>query len=91
MHQGFHQKLCLLEWTTINTLIKKEVKLIELDKVKTRHENKLTRLWINQKIKSPEAVKNLSSYKLSNCGIEAIRYGLEHHILPCNLDLIQEF
>ena len=53
---------------------------------KKRHDNKLKALWLKQRIKTPESVKNLSNRKLSLCELEALRFGLKHHILPRNLN-----
>ena len=59
----------------------------ELDKAKTRPEKKLNKIRTEQRIQAPDAIKNLSDHKLSPCEIEALRLGLNHHILPRNLQL----
>ena len=47
-----------------------------------RHNKKLLNLWKVERTKSPECIKNLSSYKLTICEENAIRFGLKHHTLP---------
>ena len=78
--------LSWLKWITLNSLIKKHVEKV-LISVKECHEKKLLKLWIDQRIRAPEAVKNLSKHKLTPCELEALRFGLKHHILPKNLHL----
>ena len=46
---------------------------------------KLIKLWIKQRDKSPDCVKKYSKRKLT-IAEEALRYGLNHHILPKNFD-----
>ena len=46
------------------------------------HNKKLINLWKKERIRCPESVTNLSSKKLDIKQKEALRFGLNHHILP---------
>jgi len=46
------------------------------------HQKKLYNLWISQRKKCPSSIINLSDRKLSILEMEALRFGLQHHILP---------
>ena len=69
------------------------LKLIVLKSVKNkmrmiadRQSDKLKRLWLLNRSEVPEAVVNLSSYKLSMEEEELLRYGLKHSIIPKKLN-----
>ena len=79
-------RLTFLEWGTLTTLINKKVRVI-IESVKIRHEKKLTKLWVEQRIKCPESIKNFSKVKLSTIENDALRFGLKHHVLPKNLKI----
>ena len=85
--QTIQEQISWLEWITLSTLINNRIRH-ELDKIKIRHEEKLTKLWIRQRIYTPEAVKNFSTVKLTTCELDALRYGLKHHILPSKLKIM---
>ena len=53
-----------------------------------RHEQKLLKLWKDQRHPVPDSLINRSNYKLSVEETEALRYGLKHHILPKNINEI---
>ena len=48
-------------------------------------QQKLFKLWISQRNKSPSSIVNLSKRKLSITELESLRYSLQHHILPKKL------
>ena len=52
------------------------------EKVIIRHSRKLQLLWRKQRPSSPDCLVNLSSKKLRIEEEEALRFGLDHHILP---------
>ena len=49
------------------------------------HRKKLIRLWLRERRKSPDCVKNLSSRNLTTEEEDALRFGLDNHILPKKL------
>ena len=51
-----------------------------------KQRRKLMNLWIKQRDKSPDCIKNFSKRELTITEKEALRYGLNHHILPKNFD-----
>jgi hypothetical protein len=81
---SIRNSVSLVECTGINKLICEEV----IQKTVQRHEKKLTRLWFQQRISAPNAVVNLSKEVLSIKELDAIRFGLKHHILPRNLQVM---
>ena len=48
------------------------------------HRKKLIRLWLRERHKSPDCVKNLSSRNLT-IKEDALQFGLDKHILPKKL------
>ena len=46
------------------------------------HKKKLLRLWLRERRKSRDCVKNLSSRSLTIEEENALRFGLDNHILP---------
>ena len=73
------QKLCL-----ISLLTDKYNKALSEIMIKQR--KTLISLWKSQRDRSPECIKSFSKTKLSVQGEEALRYGLNHHILPKKFD-----
>ena len=53
----------------------------------SKHSRKLQLLWRNQRPRSPDCLVNLSSRKLTVEEEEALRYGLEHHVLPSKINI----
>ena len=51
-----------------------------------KQRRKLMNLWIKQRDKSPDCIKNYSKRQLTVTEEAALRYGLNHHILPKNFD-----
>ena len=51
-----------------------------------KQRRKLMNLWIKQRDKSPDCIKNYSKRQLTITEAAALRYGLNHHILPKNFD-----
>ena len=45
------------------------------------HRKKLIRLWLRERRKSPDCIKNLSSRNLTIEEEDALRFGLDNHIL----------
>ena len=45
------------------------------------HNKKLVNLWKKERVRCPESVTNLSSKKIDIKQKEALRFGLNHHIL----------
>ena len=57
-----------------------------LNTILMKQRRKLMNLWIKQRDKSPDFIKNYSKRELAIAEEEALRYGLNHHILPKNFD-----
>ena len=74
-------KLTLFEKTLLMKLLVAQVSKVT-EQVITRHSRKLQLLWHKQRPNSPDCLLNLSSRKLTIEEEEALRYGLDHHILP---------
>ena len=51
-----------------------------------KQRRKLMNLWIKQRDKSPDCIKNYSKRELTIAEEDALRYGLNHHILPKKFD-----
>ena len=77
-----YERTCL-----INLLVDHVRKVTE--NVIINHSRKLTSLWKKQRPKAPDCIINLASKKLSIAEEEALRYGLEHHILPIKINIDQ--
>ena len=74
-------QLSFLEKTCLTTLLDKEFKRIAVPHIKI-HEKKLFNLWRKQSDKCPDAIVNLSKRKLDLKEQNALRFGLNHPILP---------
>ena len=70
-----------MERTCLQSLFDKQY-IEELYKINARHNTKLLNMWHKQGKKSPECVVNSSHKKLSAHEMDALQYGLKHHILP---------
>ena len=81
-------KLTLFEKTCLMTLLTDHVKKIT-EKVIFNHSRKLQSLWRNQRNSAPDCIINLSNRKLTIEEEEAIRFGLDHHILPSKINIDQ--
>ena len=72
---GFFERLTLI--SKLNGYYKSEA-----EKVLNTHKEKLTKLWNDERCRSPPCLINLSKRKLNVCEENALRLGLKHHILP---------
>ena len=54
----------------------------QLETVKKNHAKKLLNMWNKQGKKSPDCIVNNSHKKLSAHEMDALQFGLKHHILP---------
>ena len=79
-------QLTLFEKTLLMKLLVAEVARVS-EKVVFQQSRKLQLLWRKQRPKSPDCLVNLSSRKLTIEEVEALRYGLDHHILPSKLNV----
>ena len=77
--------LTLFEKTLLMKLLVAEVARVS-EKVIVKHSRKLQLLWRKQRPRSPDCLLNLSSRILTIEEEEALRYGLEHHILPSKVN-----
>ena len=75
------QKLSFLEKTCLIRLLTKQFEDSAKAILKT-HQKKLFNLWVNQRSKCPSCIVNLSNRKLNMAEEEALRLGLQHHIMP---------
>ena len=57
----------------------------KLKEVENKHNDKLKRLWLNNRIKSPDCLVNLSNYELTLKEREVLRFGLKHSVIPKNI------
>ena len=78
------QKLTLFEKTLLMKLLVAQVAKVS-EKVVSKHSRKLQLLWRKQRPKSPDCLVNLSSRELTIEEKVALRYGLEHHVLPSKI------
>ena len=69
-------------------LQKQSVQKLILDKNNT-HNKKLYSLWQKQCPDTPECIVNYSNYKLNLSESYALRYGLNHHILPSKVNSVK--
>lgn len=74
-------KLTLFEKTLLMKLLVAQVARVS-EKVIVKHSRKLQLLWRKQRPKSPDCLLNLSSRILTMEEEDALRFGLDHHILP---------
>ena len=58
----------------------------ELDKINARHKKKLFNLWKRSGKQSPDCVINISDVELSAHEMNALQFGLKHHILPSSFE-----
>ena len=79
--QQIFQKISLTERTCLQSLLNKHY-VEEQDKIRERHGKKLLNLWRKQGRKSPDCVVNISHKKLTAHEMNALQFGLKHHILP---------
>ena len=79
-------KLTLFEKTLYMKLLVARVANAS-EKVIHKHSQKLQLLWRKQRPSSPDCLVNLSSRQLTIEEQEALRYGLEHHILPSKVNI----
>ena len=90
------EKKSSLEFTSLKTLVLKKISLIEklcllklltdkfhkeMNETTKIHQQKLFKLWILQRNKSPSSIVNLSKRKLSITKLESLGYSLQHHML----------
>ena len=79
-------KLTLFEKTLLMRLLVAQVSRSS-EKVIIKHSKKLQLLWRKQRPSSPDCLVNLSSRCLTIEEQEALRYGLDHHILPSKIHI----
>lgn len=81
-------KLTYLEYIILISKMNRHVKFTS-NEVVSKHNSKLTRLWLDQRRNVPDCVRNLSSVRLTPCELESLRYGLDRHIIPRNINSFQ--
>ena len=74
-------RLSLVERTCLRILLN-QYNNREIDTINIRHQKKLFNLWHTQVRMSPECIKNISHRQLKVHEINALQFGLKHHILP---------
>ena len=79
------QNLTMFEKTLFMKLLVAQVAKLS-EKVISKHSQKLQLLWRKQRPRSPDCLVNLSCRKLTIEEEEALRYGLEHHVLPSKIN-----
>ena len=85
MKSSLFIKLTLFEKTALMKLLVAHVAKVS-EEVIIRHSRKLQLLWRKQRPTAPDCLVNLSSRKLTIEEEDALRYGLEHHILPSKVN-----
>ena len=85
VEKDIHSKLSYFQWIVLKSSISKHT-LGKCTTVRERHKTKLLALWKRERFRSPNAVINLSSRKLTINEENALRCGLNHHILPSKVD-----
>ena len=58
----------------------------ELEKINGRHKKKLFNLWKMSGKQSPDCIVNISDVELSAHEMNALQFGLKHHILPSSFE-----
>ena len=79
--EQIYKRLSLVERTCLQSLLNKHY-VTELEKVKSVHAKKLLNLWNKEGKKSPDCIVNSSNRKLTAHEMDALQYGLKHHVLP---------
>ena len=79
-------KLCLFEKLCLFFMLKERFERV-LKSVLVNHRKKLLRLWIKQRNKSPKCIYNLSKRQSTIREEDALRFGLDNHILPKKLKI----
>ena len=87
-YNEFHNSLNFIEFSVLLSKIRKSTSVF-INSVKSRLDNKLHNLWLRQRQHLPNCVINKSKYTLSTLELNALRYGLDHHILPSSLNHIK--
>ena len=88
LKSALFSKLTMFEKTCLMKLLTSHIKKVT-EKVIFNHSRKLQSLWRRQRNSAPDCIINLSDKKLTLEEEEAIRYGLEHHILPSKINIDQ--
>ena len=79
--QAIFSKLSFLEKICLISLLDQEFKKIATPQIKT-HQKKLFNLWKKDSDKCPDCIFNLSEKKLTLHELNALKFGLNHPILP---------
>ena len=80
------KKLTLFEKTCLMKLLVEYIAKTS-EAIIFNHSRKLHSLWRKQRPSAPDCIVNLSSKKLTIEENEAVRYGLEHNILPLKINV----
>ena len=84
-NDSLRSKLSWLRMCILDMMILAEVK----SKMKThtmRHNSKISKLWLEQRLPAPDCIVNKSKYVLSPIENETLRFGLKNSIIPKKTD-----